>query len=91
MKRVVGFAVVAAAGVILARMVMGLFGLIFSLLSGVLWIGLILAVLYLILKVVSPETAERIRSVISRETGQDAEVEVEVDAEVETETEEEDS
>ena len=86
MKRIAGFAVVAVAGVIFARLVMGLFGLIFSLLSSVFWIGLILVVIYLVVKVVSPETADRIRSVISQETGRETETDVEADVEVETET-----
>ena len=78
MKRMAGFAVVAVAGVFLVKMAFGLVGLVFSLLSSLLWFGLMAAAIYFVIRLVSPETAERIRSVFEQETRTETEAETEV-------------
>ena len=55
----------AILGLFALKLVFGLFGFLFSLLGVLLyyafWIALLGGVLYLVIRIVSPETAERLR------------------------------
>lgn len=57
-----GFAIVALIGL---KLIMGLIGGILSLVVTVLWFAFWGWVFYMILKVISPDTASRLREVIS--------------------------
>ena len=55
----------AVLGLFVLKVLFGIFGVVFSLFAWLLWkaitIGVILAVIYLIIRVVSPDMARRLR------------------------------
>jgi hypothetical protein len=51
----------AVVGVVALKLVFGLLGFVFSLLSSLFWLAAIGFVIYLVLKVISPETANRVK------------------------------
>jgi len=63
----VGYSVLAVIGFVMLKLVLGVFGFAFSLLWQLLWLAALGFVFYLIIKVVSPNTARRIREVIRGE------------------------
>ena len=63
-RTLTGYAIVAVIGIVAIKIVFGLLGFVFSLLWSVLWLAAIGFVLYLILKVVSPSTARRVKEVV---------------------------
>ncbi len=60
-RTLVGYSIVAVVGVVALKMALGLLGFVFSLLSSLLWFVAIGFVIYLVLKVISPDTASRIK------------------------------
>ena len=60
-RTLVGYSIVAVVGVVALKMALGLLGFVFSLLSSLLWFVAIGFVIYLVLKVISPNTASRIK------------------------------
>ena len=60
-RTLAGYTIVAVVGIVAIKLVLGLLGLVFSLMSTVLWLAAIGFVFYLILKIVSPDTARRVR------------------------------
>lgn len=64
LRNLFGFAIVAVLGMFALKLVLGLLGFAFSLLMSVLWLAAIGFVLYLILKLLSPQTARRVRDTI---------------------------
>jgi hypothetical protein len=73
-RTLAGYSVLAIIGIVALKLIVGLLGFAFSLLMSVLWLAAIGFVFYFILKVISPNTARRIREMIR---GEQAEVEVE--------------
>ena len=65
LRNLLGFAVFAVIALFLVKMFFGLFGLVVGLLGTVLWFALIGFLIYLVLKLFSPDTAARVREVIA--------------------------
>ncbi len=65
LRTFLGFAVLAVIAYVALKLIFGLLGFAFSLLMTLLWLAAIGFVIYLVLKVVSPETARRVKEVIS--------------------------
>jgi hypothetical protein len=64
-RNLVGFAIFAVLAIFLLKVVFALFGLALGLLGAVLWFAFLGFVIYLILKVLAPETAARVREMIA--------------------------
>jgi len=65
LRNLFGFAVVAVVTIFLLKVVFGLFGLVLGLLGAVLWLAFVGFMIYLVLKVFAPETAARVREMVS--------------------------
>jgi hypothetical protein len=65
LRNLFGFAVLAVVTVFLLKVVFSLFGLVLGLLGAVLWFAFVGFMIYLILKVFAPETAARVREMVS--------------------------
>jgi hypothetical protein len=66
-RKLLGFALFALVAIFLLKLVFGLFGLVVGLFATVLWFAFIGFLIYLILKVLAPETAARVREMIAGE------------------------
>ncbi|HET7468135.1 MAG TPA: hypothetical protein VFJ81_00615 [Gemmatimonadales bacterium] len=64
-RNLLGFAIFAVIAIFLLKIFFGLFGLLIGLLVTVAWFALIGFLIYLVLKVVAPETAARVREMIA--------------------------
>lgn len=64
-RNVVGFAVFAVITVFLLKLAFGLFGLMLGLVATALWFAFLGFVIYLILKLIAPDTAARVREMIA--------------------------
>ena len=73
-RTLAGYSVLAIIGIVALKLIVGLLGFAFSLLMSLFWFAVIGLVFYFILKVISPNTARRVREMIR---GKEAEVEVE--------------
>ena len=60
-RTLVGYSIVAVLGVVALKLALGLLGFVFSLLSSLLWFVVIGFVIYMVLKIISPNTASRIK------------------------------
>ena len=60
-----GYAVVGLVGIIALKLVFSLIGFVFSLLWTLLWIAAIGFVFYLVLKLINPDAARRVREKVS--------------------------
>ena len=67
-RTIFGYAVLAIIGFLALKLAFGLLGFVFSLAITVLWLAAIGFVVYLVLKLISPGTARRVREVV---TGQE--------------------
>ena len=67
-RSLIGFAIFAVIAIFLLKLLFGLFGLFFGLLASLLWFALVGFVVYLVLKVVAPQTAARLRETITGKT-----------------------
>jgi hypothetical protein len=65
LRKLLGFAIFAIIAVFLLKVFLGLFGLLIGLLVTVAWFALIGFLIYLVLKVIAPGTAARVREMIS--------------------------
>jgi hypothetical protein len=65
LRNLFGFAVFAIVAMFLLKLVFGLFGLVLGLLGAVLWFAFLGFVIYLVLKILAPETAARVREMIA--------------------------
>ena len=65
LRTLVGYAFLAVAGFIALKLAFGLLGFAFSLIMTLLWLAAIGFVFYLGLKLISPDTARRVREMIS--------------------------
>jgi hypothetical protein len=64
-RNLLGFAIFAVVAIFLLKIFFGLFGFILGLLSTVICFAFIGFLLYLLLKVIAPETAARVRETIA--------------------------
>ncbi len=64
MRTLTGYAILAVIGFVALKLVFGLIGFAVSLLVSLLWLAAIGFVFYLVLKVLSPGTARRIKETI---------------------------
>ena len=64
LRTLVGYAILAILGYFALKLVFGLLGFAFSLLMTLLWLAAIGFVFYLALKLVSPDTARRVKDAI---------------------------
>jgi hypothetical protein len=67
-RNVVGFAVFAGLSVLALKLIFKLLGLAFGLAMTLLWWALLGWIIYTILKLVSPDTARRIREMFTGES-----------------------
>jgi hypothetical protein len=65
LRNLFGFAVFAVVAMFLLKVVFGLFGLVIGLVAAVLWFALMGFIIYMVLKVLAPGTAERVREMIA--------------------------
>ncbi len=63
-RNVVGFAGVAIVAMIALRLLGGLFGFAISIFMMLLWLAFWGFIIYLVLRVISPRTADRVRDTI---------------------------
>jgi hypothetical protein len=66
-RKLLGFALFAIVAMFLLKLVFGLFGLVVGLFATVLWFAFIGFLIYLVLKVLAPDTAARVREMIAGE------------------------
>ena len=64
LRTLVGYAILAVLGYFALKLVFGLLGFAFSLLMTLLWLAAIGFVFYLALKLISPDTARRVKEAI---------------------------
>ncbi len=64
-RNLLGFAIFAVIAVFLLKVFFGLFGLVIGLLMTVLWFAFIGFVIYMLLKLIAPNTAARVREMIA--------------------------
>ena len=64
-RTVAGFAVVGVVGIIVFKLVFGLIGFVFSLAWTLLWIAALGFIFYLVLKLINPDAARRMREKVS--------------------------
>jgi hypothetical protein len=64
-RTVVGFAAFALAGILVLKLVFGLLGFAFSILMTLLVWAAIGFGIYLVIKVISPDTARRVREMVT--------------------------
>jgi hypothetical protein len=64
-RNLVGFAIFAVVAILAFKLLFGLFGLAIGLLMGIAWLAFWGWLFYLLIRVLSPTTADRIREVIS--------------------------
>jgi len=64
LRSVVGFAILAVITVFLLKLMFGLFGLALGFVATLLWFAFLGFLIYLILKVIAPGAAARVREMI---------------------------
>jgi len=64
MRTILGYAVLAVVGLVALKLVFGLLSIAFTLFWAALWLAVLGFIFYLVLKVISPRTAERVREAI---------------------------
>jgi hypothetical protein len=64
LRKLFGFAIFAVVAIFLLKVVFGLFGLVIGLLAAVMWFAFIGFLIYLVLKIIAPDTAARVREMI---------------------------
>lgn len=64
LRTLVGYAILAILGYFALKLVFGLLGFAFSLIMMLLWLAAIGFVFYLALKLISPDTARRVKDAI---------------------------
>lgn len=66
-RALLGYAVLAIVGIVALKLLFGLLSIAFTLLWAVLWLAALGFVFYIILKIVSPSTAQRVKEKIRGE------------------------
>jgi len=64
MQKLLGYSLLAIVGLFLWRVLTGLFGMIVGLLFSLLWLAFVGFIIYLIIRVFSPSTADKIQEMI---------------------------
>jgi uncharacterized membrane protein len=67
-RALLGYAVLAIVGIVALKLLFGLLSLAFSLLWALLWLAALGFVFYIVLKIVSPSTARRVKEKIRGES-----------------------
>ncbi len=67
-RAVVGYSVLAVVGIVALKFMFGLLGLAFQLIWAVLWLAALGFIFYLIVKIISPSTAKKVRETIKGES-----------------------
>jgi hypothetical protein len=65
-RNLLGFAILAVIAIFLLKVFFGLFGLLIGLLMTVAWFVFIGFLIYLLLKLIAPDTAARVREMITQ-------------------------
>lgn len=65
LRTLAGFAVFAVLAILALKLIFGLFGALVGILMSVLWFAFLGWLIYMALKVLAPETAARIREMIT--------------------------
>jgi hypothetical protein len=65
LRTLLGYAVLAIIGFFALKLLFGLLSLAFSLLIGLLWLAAVGFVVYLVLKLISPDLARRVHDTIA--------------------------
>jgi hypothetical protein len=65
MQKLLGYSLLAIVGIFLWRVLTGLFGMIMGLIFSLLWLAFVGFIIYLLIRVFSPSTADRIQEMIS--------------------------
>ena len=65
MRTILGYAVVAVVGFVALKLVFGLLGFAIGLAFSLLWLAAIGFIFYLLLKLVSPDSARRVREMVT--------------------------
>jgi len=63
-RSLIGFAVFAVVALIAIKFVFGLIGFAIGIFGSILWLAFVGFIIYLILRVLSPSTADRVRDTI---------------------------
>jgi len=63
-RTLVSYSIVAVVGIVALKVVFGMLGFVFSLLSSLFWLAAVGFLVYLVLKIISPDTATRIKETI---------------------------
>lgn len=66
-RALLGYAVLAIVGIVALKLLFGLLAIAFHLMWAVLWLAALGFVFYIILKIVSPSTAKRVKEKIRGE------------------------
>ena len=69
-RALVGYAVLAIVGIIAIKLVLAAVGIVWQLAWAVLWLALLGFIFYLILKVISPKTARKVKDAVRGEQNQ---------------------
>jgi hypothetical protein len=70
MRTILGYAVLAVVGLFALKLVFGLLSIAFTLFWAALWLAVLGFIFYLVLKVISPHTAARVREAIKGENAE---------------------
>jgi hypothetical protein len=65
MQKLLGYSLLALVGLFVWRLLTGLFGMIVGLFFSLLWLAFVGFIIYLIIRVFSPGTADKIQEMIS--------------------------
>ncbi len=65
MQKLLGYSLLALVGLFVWRVLTGLFGMIVGLVFSLLWLAFVGFIIYLIIRVFSPSTADRIQEMIN--------------------------
>ncbi len=65
MQKLLGYSLLALVGIFVWRLLTGLFGMIVGLFFSLLWLAFVGFIIFLIIRVFSPGTADKIQEMIS--------------------------
>ena len=65
MQQLMGYSLLAIVAMLLWRVLTGLFGMLVGLLFSLLWLAFVGFIIYLVIRVFSPSTADRIQEMMS--------------------------
>ena len=68
-RALVGYSILAVVGIIALRLVLGVLGVAFKLVWGLLLLAAFGFIFYLVIKIISPKTAGRVRDAIQGDEG----------------------